>query len=835
MAQRTVSVRLTSQVQEYIEGMHKASEVTRQTATEGEKLAAQKRAFQELGKVLVGVGGAVTAVGVAALKTGIEYNTLQQTSRAAMTTMLGSAKAANAQMDKLDEFARKSPFAKQVFIQAQQQMLAFGIETKKVLPYLDALQNAVAASGGSNADIAELAEIFGKISATSKITAIDLQQFGRRGVDAASLIGSQMGKTGAQIREEITAGTLDAHAALDALAAGMQERFAGAAANVKETFAGATDRVKAAWRDLSSELATPFVSPDGGGMLIDFLNGVADKLREFQKLPEPIKILTATIGGLTGALLLAGGTVLLSIPKYVQLRDALNTLDGGTGKYAASLGKLGKAAGVAAATLAALAIAGKIADELTEDVISVEELTTRLKQLSNESSVTAESLDELTATAGSGGAGISGFGQAIDTLNMNGFMKFLDNAASLFGVFDSDTRLAKEAVANLDATVTSFVTVGNADRMAESFNAAAESAAEYGYSAEDVLELMPGLKAALIEQAEAAGLATDNVTLAKIATGELAISFGKGSKSASQQASSLETLQGVAVDVTDKVKSLSDEIRGFGSAQFDTEKATLTFYDALDDLTDVLQGGSASLDVTTVAGRDTRQAMLDVAKATNDYAGAVSAGAGPQAEYTAILEQGRQRLIEVAKQLGMTEEEAKSYADQLIATPETVKTRARFDGTEATNQFNSWLSSLSGRRLRVSGQFGAAYNANGGIYAYANGGISKYAQAFATGGFPTGIYSGGAPIHKFAEPETRWEAYISGKAGQEERNRQIWVETGRRLGVMPSAGPSEVVVSLAGAQLTLDMDGTPIRAIVREQVVGSFQGASATQLRSVLA
>jgi len=56
------------------------------------------------------------------------------------------------------------------------------------------------------------------------------------------------------------------------------------------------------------------------------------------------------------------------------------------------------------------------------------------------------------------------------------------------------------------------------------------------------------------------------------------------------------------------------------------------------------------------------------------------------------------------------------------------------------------------------------------------------AQAFANGGFPTGIYAGGAPIHKFAEPETGWEAFISGRPGQEFRNLSIWAEAGKRLG-----------------------------------------------------
>src|SRR5690625_2689510 len=214
-----------------------------------------REAWTTAGTALTAFGAAVTGIGAAVLKTGIEYNTLQQTSRAALTSLLGGAQAANAQMDKLDEFARTSPFAKQVFIQAQQQLIAFGYEADRVVPILDAIQNAVAATGGSNQDIAELAEIIAKIGSEGKITAIHLQQFGKRGIDAATLIGAQMGKTGAEIRESITNGTIDADAAVLALTEGMAAKFDGAAANVKNTFEGALDRVKAAWRDMAAELA----------------------------------------------------------------------------------------------------------------------------------------------------------------------------------------------------------------------------------------------------------------------------------------------------------------------------------------------------------------------------------------------------------------------------------------------------------------------------------------------------------------------------------------------------------------------------------------------------
>jgi hypothetical protein len=52
-----------------------------------------------------------------------------------------------------------------------------------------------------------------------------------------------------------------------------------------------------------------------------------------------------------------------------------------------------------------------------------------------------------------------------------------------------------------------------------------------------------------------------------------------------------------------------------------------------------------------------------------------------------------------------------------------------------------------------------------------------------------GIYAGRqGTIHKFAEPETRWEAYISGKPGQERRNLAVWETAGDRLGAFGGGG-----------------------------------------------
>src|SRR5690606_17743941 len=131
-------------------------------------------------------------------------------------------------------------------------------------------------------------------------TATDLREFGNRGVDAATLIGSQMGMTGAEIREAITDGSLDAGQALDALAAGMSATFDGAAAGVKDTFAGAVDRVRAAWRDISSIVAEPLVGREGGGIFTALLNETADLLRSIESLPAPVLQVGGALTGLVG-------------------------------------------------------------------------------------------------------------------------------------------------------------------------------------------------------------------------------------------------------------------------------------------------------------------------------------------------------------------------------------------------------------------------------------------------------------------------------------------------------------------------------------------------------
>ena len=328
MADKNVKVTLTASVNGYVSEMGRAADATRKVSEEG-RTAGQRLAAGLGGAAAVAAKAgaaalataalAATGLAAGALRAGVAYNTLQASSRAALSTLLGGAQAANAQMDKLDQFARESPFAKQVFIQAQQQLLGFGVAAQKVIPTLDAVQNAVAAVGGSNNDIKNVVDALAKMQSQGKLTGETLNQLGMYGIDAAGLIGKEMGKTGAEIRDMASKpGGLPVDQVWDPLVKAMQDRFGGAAANVKQTWVGATDRIKGAWRDVGAALAEPFVAKQGGGMAIEWANKFADLLRAIERQVKPL--MDAVMTGLTGAFSRVS-------PMLEAARDAVDRID----------------------------------------------------------------------------------------------------------------------------------------------------------------------------------------------------------------------------------------------------------------------------------------------------------------------------------------------------------------------------------------------------------------------------------------------------------------------------------------------------------------------------
>lgn len=848
MAERVVKVRLTAQIAEYATAMEEAARKTRAVGTETERAAQKREAFQALGTAATVVGGAMTALSLVVAKTGIEYNTLQQTSRAALSTLLGGAAAANAQMDKLDAFARTSPFSKQTFITAQQQMLAFGIEAKNVVPYLDAIQDAVAAAGGSNQQLGEVAFVLSQISAAGKITATDLMQLGQRGINAAELIGSQMGVTGAEIENQITAGTLGADEALEALTAGMKEKFGGAAANVKDTFGGAMDRVQAAWRDLSSDLMKPLVDPNGGGALVDLINWGADVLRTFQALPEPVKMAGGALFALVGVTALVSGALIFARLKWIDFKIAMEAAGiTGTsvrGKLGGLASFLGGPWGIAmmAATAVAMTLnkviqdgvpaQEKLSNALMTSKTAAEGLSAAFERGSVETFLQGDYADQLDDLAGLLDHAIeaqSNWGVALATSN------------NQLGAYDSLSRygvaLAQLAQDDLPLAVDKFSELVESQKLTEA-------------QAVQLINEMPAFRDHLVGLATDAGLAADETTLLEIATGRNAKVVGSA---ADEYMGARREVQGLR----DEMTTLMDAINAANGVGQDAVRTNARWQSALAGISEEVQrqkdayeeahgtldGFSLSLDEATAAGSANAASLTDVAAAAQAAAEAqfVQDQATMSAEdaaskYIETLTAQRQEFVDNAVQAGYSADEVQKLADKVFALPSEKEVRIIAEAAEAQREIDNFVNRNNGKTVNIW--------LNPQVQA-ANDALASYMSNIpgqATGGPVVG------PGPKGVDSELRWLApgehvitarevdaagghsgvaqwrssLLAGAASRPQPSVGVWMQAGQHLGVLGGGQQSAPVqVSLAGAEFTLLVDGNPVRAIVQEQIVSA--------------
>lgn len=413
-----------------------------------------------------------------------------------------------------------------------------------------------------------------------------------------------------------------------------------------------------------------------GGALLPVLAKASQAVVGFSetlsKVPGPVLQVGGVIAGVAGSATLAGGALLVLVPKIVETVTAFKALNAAMSNSDGILGKLpgrfkGLAAGVGAVTTAvvALSAAGAIAEQFDEDTKGATELTTSLGQLSSQGKLTKDELNKLFNVTGSGLATVRDFGYALETLDMSGFGKALDTVGSLFGLFDSDMKLAKESMESFDQALTSFATTGGITELNQGFEAAVKAAEEYGYSAEDVLEKLPNLKAALVDQAKAMGVSTDNATLAKIAMGELKPKMD-------ETGTAIDGVASAADEASQGLRDMLDSLFALGLATLSERDALRGYQEAIDNLTESVSQNGTTLDITTEAGRRNQAALDAIADKGFRAAEAMADNGASQEQLQAHLQNTHDELVKAAGQFGITGNKANNLANKVMGIPEGV-------------------------------------------------------------------------------------------------------------------------------------------------------------------
>jgi len=221
-------------------------------------------ALTGLGKALLPVTVGVTAMGGVALKTAIDFTKLYESTMIVFESMLGGKDAARGLYNELLDVAKASTFSQETFLTAGKKLVGMGVSAERTTNYLKAAKNAVAAFGGTAADIESIADVFAKVSTTGKMTALEIRQLGTNGVRALEILGNQYGVTTAEMQDMISNG-IPGKEALDKLADGiengtdgvngMTQALSGMGAKLKGgTLTGGFDSLKTAVRSFSLQL-----------------------------------------------------------------------------------------------------------------------------------------------------------------------------------------------------------------------------------------------------------------------------------------------------------------------------------------------------------------------------------------------------------------------------------------------------------------------------------------------------------------------------------------------------------------------------------------------------
>lgn len=665
------------------------SEGAREIKTEWRSAATSMSSdMTRVGTSLGVVGGGLTAIYGSLLNLGIQYNTLQQVAGRAMETMTGSVTAAADQMERLHAFADESPFARQTWIVAQQQLMAFGMEAERVVPSLEGIQNAVAAIGGGDAEIMQLVDILGTVEGQGRMTGRELQRLGQMGINAAELIGDAMGVSGNEIREQITAGALDAETAITALTEGMNERFSGAAEGLRDTMDGAIDRIKAAWRDLASIMAEPLVSPESGGALVSLVNTGADLLRMVQQLPDPLIQATGALAGLAGAGMLGYGALLVLVPQIVAFRAANAQLAGAMPTTYRWMGRLTTAASVATVAFAGLQVLDAVTDYFRDAAREAPALEQALDRMAASGVDASNIFTDLSYTQD------FNFGMDQLTFDLNNMSTAMDHLnkkwyewGGLLQRFNGDHKTAQEEWRNLDAAMQSMVSGGAADQASEQMAQIAQHAVDSGKSLGEMADFMPGYVQALEDLTTQTGVSVSNSELLEWAflgiepaavTAEGGIAglnhmirgtvpeMEEAIAQSSALAEATQMIGEAASDATSGLTDMINDLRTLGLIERDATQALGDYHAQLRRINDDLEEYGGNLDVTTEKGQRNYENLSQLADA-GIYLAETNLTAGDSIESVAETLQGTyEQIREFTGEMTNSSDAADRLANELM-------------------------------------------------------------------------------------------------------------------------------------------------------------------------
>lgn len=222
-----------------------------------------------LANMLTSLGTKAVSFAKGFVEMGISYNAQIEKYTTGFTNMLGSAQAAQEAMQAIQEDAARTPFDVASLTQANQLLISAGENAAYSRKVINALGDAVSATGGGNAELSRMAANLQQIANVGKAATIDIKQFAYSGINIYQILADYTGKS----VQEVQSMTISYDLLSQALIAASEEggRYYNAMDTQSQTMNGRISTLK----DNVSQLAGLLT-----GNLTSALGGVISKLNE---------------------------------------------------------------------------------------------------------------------------------------------------------------------------------------------------------------------------------------------------------------------------------------------------------------------------------------------------------------------------------------------------------------------------------------------------------------------------------------------------------------------------------------------------------------------------
>lgn len=281
-----------------------------------------------LANMLTSLGTKAVGLAKGFVEMGISYNAEIEKYTTGFTNMLGSAQAAQEAMQAIQEDAARTPFDVASLTQANQLLISAGENAAYSRKVINALGDAVSATGGGNAELSRMAANLQQIANVGKAATIDIKQFAYAGINIYQILADYTGKS----VQEVQNMTISYDLLSQALIAASEEggRYYNAMDTQSQTMNGRISTLK----DNVSQLAGLMTGDlsSGIGVVIGHLNDMVVAAQEAYK-EDGWK-------GLGNAILELDNPISAIIKKFGQLGNAaVSALDKASYYLNKALGK----------------------------------------------------------------------------------------------------------------------------------------------------------------------------------------------------------------------------------------------------------------------------------------------------------------------------------------------------------------------------------------------------------------------------------------------------------------------------------------------------------------